>query len=340
MEEDSNSFDTAIVVAPHIKNAFQLPCRSAMTAAMGVEDKDAKRAVLKLDAVYQRTKVYMNERRIFDHATSSSWEHADDIPFEPVLSMSMYALAGLYANGHCMGRIYVMYDEAGNGKTFAGKALLRNLSTMESTAEEEDGEAVYLQGMMFTGSTIRGDYMKGMAEFLTGGEETQGWMRAFLDALDVPEGNQPSLLILDSFDCLGEDDVNLAFIQSLYEVLDSKKNIYVIVMTNQLDVADALCGMESGQRTFPMPMFYQGSDLAVPRWNGTRWRRELLLLAIRRTFPEKFPDDFHFDFVRDGMTILDSITLAKGWQRLHKVPGNSKFLLGNPEVDRWGFEKE
>jgi hypothetical protein len=46
-----------------------------------------------------------------------------------------------------------------------------------------------------------------------------GWIHALLLAMDLPNGRQPSILILDDFNSFGNENVNRAFIKKLYGVL-------------------------------------------------------------------------------------------------------------------------
>jgi ABC-type uncharacterized transport system ATPase subunit len=70
--------------------------------------------------------------------------------------------------------------------------------------------------------------------------------------MDESDGREPSLLVLDGFNSLGTDIVNVSFIKQLYGVINGKKNLFVVAMMQNEDVANRLCSLNQGQRIAPL----------------------------------------------------------------------------------------
>lgn len=68
---------------------------------------------------------------------------------------------------------------------------------------------------MLTGQDLDDDYMSQLGAHV-GATAVVGWMHAILHAMHEHKCREPSLLILDCFNSLGQDDFNLRFIKRLY----------------------------------------------------------------------------------------------------------------------------
>jgi hypothetical protein len=79
-----------------------------------------------------------------------------------------------------------------------------------------------MKGIMMTINHLDKDYFSRLGDFL-GVNEVKGWVRALLLAMDVP--GHPSILILDSFNSVGDDEVTIDFIKTLYGELNAQKNL-------------------------------------------------------------------------------------------------------------------
>ena len=133
--------------------------------------------------------------------------------------------------------------------------------------------------------------------------------------------------IVDSFNSLGKDEVNLHFIKGLYGLINGKKNLFVVVATQNKQVADALCGLNGGQRIAPIRGCYSGDCKTSPNWKEEKWGRSLLIEAIRYQFndnesSEKFGDECKFDFISDDMTPLQATMAAARSLRRKRTPGS------------------
>jgi len=282
------------------------------------QDKDVGR-------VYNRIKGLILERQVLCDA--DSFDIGVNKRTDPVLSPALQYLINLYGEGHNSGVIYVLHDKPGQGKTVAGRALLQNFYAFPTDGQEQEQDE-FVKGFMVTGQMIDEDYMSMLAEKV-GATGVKGWVHALLLAMDQPLTHQPSILILDSFNSLGKDEVNLHFIKGLCGLINGKKNLFVVVATQNKQVADALCGLNGGQRIAPIPGCYSGDDKTSPNWKEEKWGRSLLIEAIRyqfndNEFSEKFGDDCKFDFISDDMTPLQATMAAARSLRRKRTPGSPK----------------
>lgn len=122
-------------------------------------------------------------------------------------------LMNLYGEPNPDGVVYVMYAPPGQGKTFGARALLKNY--YEFSQDE------YIKGFMLTGQTLDQDYMPQLCERIRA-SGVNGWMLALLLALNEPMTNRPSILILDGFNSLGQDNINLMFHSAIVWIDESK----------------------------------------------------------------------------------------------------------------------
>jgi hypothetical protein len=169
-------------------------------------------------------------------------------------------------------------------------------------------------GISIKGSMISGDEMDDdiPAELgrQIGATSVDGWIHILLLAMSAPVQEHPSILIIDSFNSLGTDDVNLKFIKALYSLMNAKKNIFVVVLTHLDSVAQKLVDCNGGSRVVPLPGCSKG-ELTSLTWNEAPWTREQLIGAIRHDLvSEGVKDDYndqYFSFVSDSMTPLQAI---------------------------------
>ena len=282
------------------------------------QDKDAGK-------VYSRIKNLMEERKVLCDADRFGMDF--NRCTNPVLSPALQYLINLYGEGHNSGVIYVLYDKPGQGKTVAGRALLQNFYAFPSDGKEQDS---FLKGFMVTGQMMDEDYMSMLAEKV-GATGVKGWIHALLLAMDQPLTHQPSILILDGFNSMGKDQANLQFIKWLYGLINGKMNLFVVVATQNKQVADALCELNGGQRIAPIPGSYAGDDKISPHWKEEKWSRSLLIEAIRYQFndnesAENFGDDCMFEFISNDMTPLQATMAAARSLRWKRAPGIPKHL--------------
>lgn len=89
----------------------------------------------------------------------------------------------------------------------------------------------------------------------------EGWLHRLLFVLSQPQGEKPSLLILDDFvlDTVGGE--NLGFITQLYKCRNPSGfptlNVVLVVITQFKEAPDALCNLNGGQRLRPIEGFYE-----------------------------------------------------------------------------------
>jgi hypothetical protein len=228
----------------------------------------------------------------------------------PAQSPAVDALLNLYGEPANTGVVYVLYDKSGTGKSSAGIALLKHFHTFPTTEKK-------IKGFMMSSDTTEDLYVSSMAKLLKA-SKVEGWLNALLLAMDQPLGETPSLLILDDFNSLGSESRNVDFIKRLYQLMNpmiNKKNMFVVVMTQNEDVANTLCGCNGGQRVRPLKGFYTGTDLTKPVWTLSRWSRTLLVEAIKYEYHKQLGDkdenDDFFSFVEEGMTPLQVSMGAK-----------------------------
>jgi hypothetical protein len=195
-----------------------------------------------------------------------------------------------------------MYAPAGQGKTFGARSFLEHFYTFSGEGD------TCVKGFMLTGQDIDDDCMSQLSAH-PGATAVNGLIYALLLAMDEPDERQPSLLILDGFNSLGKDEVNLKFIKRLYGLMNARKNMIVVVSTQEETVANKLCSLNGGQRIAPLPGTYTGKETS-PTWNGMNWSRDLLMEAVRYEFPENFLPNHEFDFIVSGMTPLQAIKAA------------------------------
>lgn len=266
--------------------------------------------------LYDKSKALMSKREVLDRADSFKAKGEAD-EREPVQSPIVDALCNLYAAQ--VGVIYVMYAPAGQGKTFGAQAFLKHFCSL--------GEGKNIQGFMITGQSLDGNYMSHLGKCLGATDCLEGWIHALLLALDEPDECQPSVLILDGMNSLGQDNVNEDFIKELYGLIEGKKNLYIVIMSSEEELASKMCTFNHGQRIQPLPNTFEGETTA-PKWNKMKWKRDQLIQAVKYAFPD-FPDrlpgdekNHQFEFVTDQLTPLQAVMMAKNLKREVIIPGS------------------
>ena len=182
-----------------------------------------------------------------------------------------------------------------------------------------------------------GLYVENLAEMLKA-TKVKGWFHALLLGMDEPKEELPSLLVLDDFS-LDAGGKNLEFMEHPYKSMNPpkapKKNMVVVVMTQNKDAADALCNLNGGRRVRPISGFYDTRErdfghkvltatkmrdqqhlLTHPTWKGSQWTKELLIQVLRYHFSESELEQIqNYDFVKDGD---NATTLLKFCRRLNQ----------------------
>lgn len=138
--------------------------------------------------------------------------------------------------------IYVLYaDSSGMGKTYAAQTLLKHRFVLLS----EEGEETFLEGIMMTGTNTDTNYCSSLAAQL-GMSTTPGWMYPFLLAMDRPNREDPSILILDLFNSHGLENANIHFLKAMYGAINGQRNMHVLVITQNHELANKICKLNGG----------------------------------------------------------------------------------------------
>jgi len=213
-----------------------------------------------------------------------------------------------------------------------------------------------MEGVMISTGYADGPYVELVRDILKT-STVDGWLYLLLWILAEPEGTAPSLLVLDDFD-LGTNRENLKFISHLYKRLNPAKrpamNIIVVVITQDIDAANALCSLNGGQRVRPLEGFYeknfvhktmnfiklagQNFHLTNPAWKRAKWTRELLVQVVEYNFTQdELSTIGDFDFIMEDMTpyqakraaaskLLDSCAGMTTSPRKNKVTNESSTI--------------
>lgn len=214
------------------------------------------------------------------------------------------------------GVVYVLYDKRGNGKSHAGRALLREFYQFS------DDETV--KGVMFTGDMMKDNIPEGISEKLEA-NSIDGWIHVLLLALETPPEERPSVLIIDSFHSVGKEDVNVKFIQALYSAMNAEKIFFVVVLTQEKTVAQALLDCNGGARVLPLPGSFSGHAQS-PQWNETPWTVDQLVELVHYIDDGKYDDEEARQLVHAGMTTpLEVVKVVNSRKRKsHDTPDSPK----------------
>lgn len=93
------------------------------------------------------------------------------------------------------------------------------------------------------------------------------------------------------------------FINALFATMNGKRNMFVVVVTQDSKIAFDLLQLKGGERVSPLEGCYTGDDKMNPVWKEEPWERELLIEAVHYDCSGKFGDGLiSLDFVKAGMT--------------------------------------
>lgn len=261
-----------------------------------------------VDAIEQSTssdvrRVYYKVRELMENRAILGIEKRLEVKEknkEFVKSPAVTAFCNLFGPArHPSGVVYVLHDKSGNGKSTAGMALLTEWYQVGNNK---------VKGFMLKGDAMGDNIAKALMEELEC-ENVNGWINILLHALNEPDEEAPSILILDGVNSLGEENINWKFIKALYDRMDGKKNIFVVVICQDAKIATEICGMNNGIRVVPMPGFYEGEKTS-PQWVNTSWTRSQLVEMVNAEYPSKFKEE-QLAFVEDGMTPLAVLLEAR-----------------------------
>lgn len=256
------------------------------------KDKDAGR-------FFYRVEEYLEQRRILGTAALLDTPQ-DSIS---VQSPNVRKLQDIFCgrdkdgNAYPLGVVYVLYDKKGNGKSHAGRALLREFFQF--------GDGKNIKGMMFSGDSLNENIPNAICSEL-GAASVEGWISLLLLAMDKQptDEHHPSILILDSVNSVGEDRANIRFIKALYELMAAEKNIFVVVLTQEKEVAQELFKENGGARIIPLPGSMEGTTDS-PVWKEEKWTMDELVQFVNYKEPGKYTDEEIKTFVSPDMTPLD-----------------------------------
>lgn len=216
--------------------------------------------------LYDRVRNLMDKRAVLggDIACLSS-EAASSR--DPVMSHDLSSLRGLFGTNpdtnkrNPSGVVYVLCDKGGNGKSHAGRALLTNFYQTNNGKD--------IKGIMIEGDQLNTNISDKICKVLKA-TSVEGWIDIMLLAMDTPPQENPSILIIDGVNSRGPDDVNIQLIGALYARMNGMKNIFVVALTQNQQVAQALIDLNGGQRVKPMPGCFRGQSLS-PEWTQSEW---------------------------------------------------------------------
>jgi hypothetical protein len=137
----------------------------------------------------------------------------------------------------------------------------------------------------------------------------------------------PSILILDSFNSVGENEVNIEFIRVLYERMQAEKNIFVVVLTQDKKVAQELFKANGGARIIPLPGSMVGTT-DEPSWKEEKWTVDELIELVHYKEPGVYTDSQIREFVSPDMTPLDVNKKLSG-KRTRKKPDSPQKKQAN-----------
>lgn len=264
-------------------------------AADGIEQSTSS----DVGRVYYKIRALMENRTILGIETCLE-EKYDNKEF--VKSPAVTAFCNLFGPArNPSGVVYVLHDKEGNGKSTAGMALLTEWYQLGNDNKK-------IKGFMLKGDAVGDNIAKALMEELDC-EKVNGWINILLHALNEPDEEAPSILILDGVNSLGEENINWKVIKALYDRMDGKKNIFVVVICQDAKVATEICGMNNGMRVVPMPGFYKGEKTS-PQWVNTSWTRSQLLEMVKAEYSGKFTEE-QLAFVQDGMTPMAVLLEAR-----------------------------
>lgn len=207
---------------------------------------------------------------------------------------------------------YVLFAPPANGKTTAAMAFLK-FSLQRLFPGDRTPRAVMLSG----GAVDRPIYFDHIAGCLKAGQTP--WFASLLLALsrspaELAANKAPSILILDHFDDLGPDNVNIKnmfhFYHDLHRKMDcsgASMKFHVFIMTQSMTVANALCKINNWKKIRPMPGSYNelppeertAQYLPAPNWTMMPWSKKELQALVRKRFSDSELEGIGPDFIKD-----------------------------------------
>jgi hypothetical protein len=88
-----------------------------------------------------------------------------------------------------------------------------------------------------------------------------------------------------------------------------KKNIFVIVLTKEKTVAQALLDCNGGAQVLPLPGCCTGSSQS-PEWKDTTWTVNELVDLVLDNHPSKYSNEEARQLVHAGMTPPDAVKVV------------------------------
>lgn len=225
-----------------------------------------------------------------------------------------------------MGVTHVLYAPPSTGKTTALRYFVEELLRKQNAP-----------ALMISRIGNVPNYMETIARALQvrNGRESASWLASLVSALMQRPGEQlmhAPVLIFDEFNMRGESDENIFFADSFARFV-YEKEINVLFVSQNLQVALELCKLNGWQKIGPLPLLTNPlrwspfSDYEPPdayEWNKSRWtwsQEQMTLLVLKRKrFKGKF-DTFVVDnklqWLSDVRTPTAAIAIA--YQKLSEI---------------------
>lgn len=207
-----------------------------------------------------------------------------------------------------VGMSHVVYAPPSIGKTLACKVMV------EKVAANFQARA-----LMFTGAAKSASYLTHMANLLNIDNE-EDVLAAVVSGMRTIPPEPASILILDEFNSVGADNCNIMLADEMMRCIYQKHHgIHLILVTQDKEVANHLCVLNSWQKIGPMnglttPTRHavRNKDEQMPTedgllWNENKleWSLENLTKYIDSHFPKhQFPKNNEgvIKWIRKGMT--------------------------------------
>eukprot|EP00978_Attheya_sp_CCMP212_P038535 scaffold191920_cov49-Attheya_sp.AAC.2 len=210
---------------------------------------------------------------------------------------------------------YVLFTPPSMGKTAAARTFMHiSIPNLFPNA------ATRPKALMVTGSMGSEDasYFDHISETFDAGATP--WFAPLIAALsrtptEMEIGKKPSILILDDFDALGRNYVNINNMKklchdlaTLRDVVGMQHEIHVVIMTQSEVVANKLCKINNWKKISPMPRAYippvgdfSKIPLPNPDWTGVPWTGEIIERMVRKRFaPNELQGVVWVDLCQDG----------------------------------------
>ena len=202
---------------------------------------------------------------------------------------------------------YVFYAPPSSGKTAAARAFMHVSIPGEKLVLDpaKRPKALMLTGTMANES---GWYFEHIGITFESG--TTPWFGPLIAALsqteqEVEAGRKPSVLILDDFEVLGPENINITNMRKLCHDLamlreydENKYEMFIVVITQSKEVANELCRINNWKKISLMPGSFvppilsctenAQTPLPDPDWTGLPWERQQLEnMVVKRFKPDE-----------------------------------------------------